>query len=73
MKNRLYLLERAAGTCGWDEYAAQIVCAGSPKEAREVCIMGDEGAIWSDAKKVTCKVLKPTKKIGMIMADGRFN
>jgi hypothetical protein len=74
MKNKFYLLEREAGTCGWDEYAAQIICASSPKEARSLCVAGDEGpGIWLNPKLVTCRVINPTKKTGLIMADGRFS
>lgn len=68
MKNKLYLLERH-GPIGYDEYDGQIVCAASPKEARELCVFGDEGDIWKNPALVSCKVLVPTKKTGMIMAS----
>lgn len=72
MKNKFYLLERNPQTVRWDEYDAQIVCASSPQEARELCVVGDEGSLpWLDSKLTTCKVIKPTKMAGMILASFR--
>ena len=54
----LYLLCRI-GPIGYDEYDAKVVRAASKREARETANqnVGEEGAIWLDTAKVSCRVV----------------
>lgn len=53
----LYLLCRHDNDVGYDEYDAFIICAGSPREARQVANANcaDEGGVWDNATLVSCR------------------
>lgn len=67
---RLYLLEDTESK-GVDVIASMIVRATSPTIAREIgnheC--KDEGEIWTDTKRVTCKPLKMDGKACVVLTD----
>ncbi len=56
----IYLLTRQEDI-GYDENDAKVVCAESEREAREIANLhpGDEGACWTDEKRVTVEVIDP--------------
>lgn len=69
---KIYILNRE-GQIGYDEYDSMIVCAKTPKEARDIARenCGDEGAVWNDPELSTCKILKPGKTSAVIL--GSYN
>ncbi len=68
--SKLYLLEQT-GDYGHDEFVAKLIRAKNRKSARKIANIttGDEGHIWQDAKLVSCKIVKPEGKEGIIIDD----
>lgn len=54
----------------YDSYDSKVVVAPSEQRAREIANgeVGDEGRIWDDPTKVSCRVLDPDGKPGEILA-----
>ena len=67
---RLYILKRIYEV-DWDENNAKIVRAINPNRARTLANLnvGDEGYIWGDPAKVTCKPIRVTGKEGVVITD----
>lgn len=53
---KIYLIE-AKDRVSWDSYDAHVVIAASAKAARKLCKSADEGPIWTDKSKSTCRAL----------------
>ena len=64
----LYLLTRNE-RIRYDEYDSKVVRANSEPHARFIAntMTGDEGTIWEDRKRVTCRELPPEGKWGIIL------
>ena len=71
----LYLLKREShgitDCLGYDEYHAKVVRAENPTQAREIAneVVGDEGKIWAEERRVTCEEISPVGQAEVILAD----
>lgn len=67
----IYVLERI-GKVGWDEVEGVVIVAPSEDAARLIANTdtGDEGKIWDNPAKVTCKIVDPNVE-GIVLSSFR--
>ena len=68
---KLYLLERISNDLIYDNNDGHIIRAKSAKRARELAqeVAADEGPIWEDLQKVSCKAVTYKGEEGFILTD----
>lgn len=68
---KLYILKNLTQKPKWDIMEECIVWANSPKQARELAniVRMDEGLIWSDTDKVSCKEVREPEEAMVLLAS----